>query len=305
MLRINRSFSIRLTIAISTMAPAMLLMPQSAQAFVFAQATTVGLEAATPETESSWNPAGTISPLNADFLAAESMGFESLSRDDRSTSDIIDQKFNMLGLRNNKNTFYFPVYKQESMFNRQSYTQLDAWGVKWQHDLSKASSFSLAASHSDNIYVDEDLQNTTSNMATLSWTSRFTGYRQSSLTGSVFLGDEVAAEESDDMFERKYYGFSLGGQMTLFQTHTPYLKLKLQKSRYEQDENVDSLNTLEQSDNAIPEPDYYSRLSAGWRWDVQGNWSVNAEANYSSNEKELNWNFNESKIFFGTRYDFR
>lgn len=273
-----------------------------AHAFLFAQATAVGLETAVPETEARWNQIGSASSLTADFMAAESMGFESLSRDSQGSSGIIGQKFSMLGLRNHNNAFYFPVYKQESVFNRQSYTQLDAWGVKWEHDLDSDSSFSLAASHSENIYARETLQNTTSNMATLSWTSRFTGSRKSSLTGSVFLGDEAAAEQSDELLARRYYGFSLGGQMTFFQSHTPYLQLKLQKSRYTLD---DGLNTLEQAEGAVPEPDYYSRLSAGWRWKVQGNWSVNAEANYSSSDTELNWRFNESKIFFGTRYDFR
>jgi hypothetical protein len=293
---------IRFSIALSAMATAFLLLPASANAFLLAQATTVGLETTAPEVGVRQSQIGNLSSLNADFLAAESMGFESMARDGKGSPGIVDQKFNMLGLRNNKNTFYFPVYKQESMFKRQSYTQLDAWGVKWQHDLNKDSSFSLAASHSDNVYAEETLQNTTSNMATLSWTSRFAGSKKPSLTGSVFLGDEAAAEESDELHARRYYGFSLGGQMTIFRSHTPYLQVKLQKSRYQLDEE---LNTLEQVDGNIPDPDYYSRLSAGWRWKVRGNWSVNAEANYSSSEKELNWRFNESKIFFGTRYDFR
>jgi hypothetical protein len=284
------------------MAPALLTLPVQSHAFLFAQVTAVGLETAVDETETSWNPIGSTNSLSADFMAAESMGFESLSRNNQTSAGMIDQKFNMLGLRSNKNTFYFPVYKQESIFNRQSYTQLDAWGVKWQHNLDNDSSFSLAASHSENIYAEETLQNTSSNMATLSWSSRFADTRKSRLTGSVFLGDELAAEESDDLFARRYYGFSLGGQMTFFNSHTPYVQLKLQKSRYELDDEV---NTLEQTEDVIPGPDYYSRLSAGWRWRVQGNWSVNAEANYSSSEKELNWNFNESKIFFGTRYDFK
>lgn len=303
MLRNNSTLLTSLTVAIVLMAPlSMISFPAPAYAFVFAQVTAVGLEATAPENEARWNQIGSTSSMSADFLAAESMGFESLSRDKQGSTGIVNQKFNMLGLRNDKNTFYFPVYRQESVFNRQSYTQLDAWGVKWQHDLDNDSSFSLAASHSDNVYADEALQNTTSNMATLSWTSRFSGSRKPSLTGSVFLGDEAAAEESDELLARRYYGFSLGGQMTFFKSHTPYLQLKLQKSRYALN---DDANNLEQAEDGLPEPDYYSRLSAGWRWRVQGNWSVNAEANYSSSEKELNWRFNESKIFFGTRYDFR
>jgi hypothetical protein len=297
-----RKQSVSLSFAIMTMAPVVLLMPVSANAFFLAQATAIGLETSAPETETRWDQIGNAKSLSADFMAAESMGFESLSRDRQRNPGVTDQRFNMLGLRNNKNTFYFPVYKQESMFNRQSYMQLDAWGVKWEHDIDKDSSFSLAASHGENVYVQETLQNTTSKMATLSWTSRFTGNRKSSLTGSVFLGDEAAAEESDELLARRYYGFSFGGQMTIFRSHTPYLQLKLQKSRYELDQGLASLEPVE---GAIPEPDYYSRLSAGWRWRVKGNWSVNAEANYSSSEKELNWRFNESKIFFGTRYDFR
>jgi len=291
-----------ITLAISTMVPALILTTTPAHGFLLGQATAVGMEAVLPESDTRWNQIGSSSSHVADFMAAETMGFESLSRTNKSRSGVVDQKFNMLGVRNNKNAFYFPVYKQESVFKRQSYKQLDAWGVKWEHDLDKDSSFALAASHSDNVYAEEKLQNTISNMATLSWTSRFYGKRRSELTGSVFLGDEVAAEESDEQLARRYYGFSVGGQMTLFRSHTPYLQLKLQKSRYALD---GELNTPELASGYNPEPDYYSRLSAGWRWKVRGNWSVNAEANYSSSDKELNWRFNESKVFFGTRYDFR
>ena len=294
--RKNLIFLIGLTASLFMTTPVM------AQPFLLAQVTATGLGTDTPETETGWDNLSGVNSLAADFMAAETMGFESMSRNQRGSTDIMTQKFNMLGLRKNNNTFYFPVYKQESMFNRQSYTQLDAWGVKWQHDLDEDSSFSLAASHSANVYAEESLQNTTSNMATLSWTSRFAGARRSSLTGSIFLGDEDAAKESDDLLARRYYGFSVGGQMTFFKSHTPYLQIKLQKSRYDQG---DAPGSLDGQNNFNLEPDYYSRLSAGWRWKVQGNWSVNAEANYSSSDKELNWQLNQSKLYFGTRYDFR
>ena len=285
-----------LTVALMTTTPVM------AQAFLLAQVTATGIEANSHETESGWGQLGGVNSLAADFMAAETMGFESMSRNQQGSAVVLDKKFNMLGLRKDNNTFYFPVYRQKSMFNRQSYTALDAWGVKWRHDLDDDSSFALAASHSNNVYAQKSLQNTTSTMATLSWTSHFEGARQSSLTGSVFLGDEDAADNSDDLLARRYYGFSVGGQMTFFKSHTPYLKLKLQKSRYDQGNTPDSPDNL--YNNSL-EPDYYSRLSAGWRWKVQGNWSVNAEANYSSSDKELNWQLNQSKLYFGTRYDFR
>ena len=289
-------FLIGLTVSLFTTTPVM------AQAFLLTQVATAGLEANTPEREPGWDHLGSVNSLAADFMAAETMGFESMSRNQGRGADVMDKKFNMLGLRKDNNTFYFPVYKQESMFNRQSYTQLDAWGVKWQHDLDEDSSFSLAASRSKNVYARKSLQNTTSNMATLSWTSRFADDQKSSLTGSVFLGDEDAATASDDLLARSFYGFSVGGQMTFFKSHTPYLQLKLQKSRYDQGATLESPGSI---GNYNLEQDYYSRLSAGWRWKVQGNWSVNAEANYSSNDNELNWQLNQSKIYFGTRYDFR
>ncbi len=292
----NLIFLVVLTVSLFATTPVL------AQAFLLAQVTAMGTDADAQDYDSGWDRLATTDSLAADFMAAETMGFESMKRNQLANTNVMNQRFNMLGLRKDNNTFYFPVYKQVSMFNRQPYTALDAWGVKWQHDLDEDSSFALAASHSKNVYAQGSLLDTTSTMATASWTSRFADTRQSSLTGSVFLGDEDAAEKSDELSARRYYGFSVGGQMTFFKTHTPYLQLKLQKSRYDQGSNPGSLDN--QYNNNL-EPGYYSRLSAGWRWKVQGNWSVNAEANYSSSNNELNWQLNQSKLYFGTRYDFR
>jgi long-subunit fatty acid transport protein len=49
-----------------------------------------------------------------------------------------------------------------------------------------------------------------------------------------------------------------------------------------------------------------SQISAGWKWQVQPNWSVHAEASYGLNGANLDPNSpDRSRIFFGTRFDFR
>lgn len=229
-------------------------------------------------------------------LPEEALGFESLRLSAGGDGERLDHRFGQVRLGTEKNEFYFPMYRQERLSGRN--TRLDGWGVRWKHYLSDENSFEVAARRSSNLYgEDVPLQDTTSTMASLSWTSRVTGDGRSSLTGSVFLGDETEADDKKGRLGRKYYGLEIGGRFSLSKRHTPYLSLKLQKSDFVGDEQEGTLQGLQS--------DYYSRVSAGWNWRVLDNWSLQAEANYSFSDPELNWQFDRSRIYFGTRYDFR
>ncbi len=99
--------------------------------------------------------------------------------------------------------------------------------------------------------------------------------------------------------------------MTLFRKHTPYLSLKMQKNEYadavhNSDALIsDSLLPVDQAANPLYGPETYSRLSAGWNWRVRSNWSVTAEANYLLEDSESDLITDQSRFYFGTRYDFR
>lgn len=178
-------------------------------------------------------------------------------------------------------------------------------GIKWQHYLNAVSSVAVSTRYGDNLDLDQSLQNvsiipidTYSTMTSLSWTGRWVGEMRPSITGSIFIGDEYAKNEAYRNLGRKYYGFTVGGQMTLFQTHRPFVILKMQRSDFLTEET--NVYVLRNSD------ENHSRLTAGWSWQVQPNWSLSAGADYTVEDFELNfYKYNRSRLFFNTRFDFR
>lgn len=134
--------------------------------------------------------------------------------------------------------------------------------------------------------------------AALLWSSQWAGGFRPGIGGSVFIGDEGVRDEAYEHLGRKYYGFTFGGEITLFRQHTPYLSYRLQ--RYS-------------SEDPLLYPSGYedqSSVSAGWKWQVQPNWSVQAEASYGLNSDDAKrvldlYPPDRNRLFFGTRFDFR
>lgn len=239
----------------------------------------------------------TLRSLAPDFLAGETEGPESLVVPDTNNGSAYQSR--LLGLHSQNNSFYIPLYRSESTSSRLSETnEFQAWGVKWKHRWDADNSFALSAHLGENTYKDTEVElgSTTSTMAAVSWTRQLSGGKRPSVTGSVFYGDEIAASENELQFYRKYFGVTFGGQFTVYDNHTPYVSLKLQKSDYDIDETLNWQGF---------DANHFSRLSAGWNWQVQNNWSLKAEANYVVQDSELDWRFDRSNLFFGTRYDFR
>lgn len=179
-----------------------------------------------------------------------------------------------------------------------SLNRVNAFGVKWQHRLDAMNSFAVSAEYGEGVAVYPTKLDTLDTRAAFTWTSQFSGGIKPNLTSSVYLGDETAREEIYRHLGRKYYGFAVGGSLTLFQAHTPYVSFKMQKSLYDPAE--DSLLVSPRSDDR-------SLLSAGWKWQVQRGLSLQAEASYglgNAANPEL-YNPERSRIFFGTRYGFK
>ena len=187
-----------------------------------------------------------------------------------------------------------PLY---SSFDRFSYNRVNAFGLKWQHRLSASNSIAVSAEYGQATALRPLSLDSLDTRAAISWTSRLPTSGKPSITGSIFLGDELAREEIYRRLDRKYYGFTVGGTLTLFQTHTPYVSFKMQKSMYD---------TAEESALVIPRTGDRSLLSAGWKWQVQRDFSLQAEASYAlGNTPYLDtYNFERSRILFRTRFDF-
>ncbi|MBI5783304.1 MAG: hypothetical protein HZA69_06150 [Gammaproteobacteria bacterium] len=178
--------------------------------------------------------------------------------------------------------------------------RVNAFGVSWKHRLNATHSFAVSAEYGEGMVVYPLPLDTLDTRAAFSWTSVLPSAVKPSITGSVFLGDEIAREEIYRHLDRKYYGFAVGGSLTLFQSHTPYVSFKMQRSLYE---------TTDDSLFVSPRSSDRSLLSAGWKWQVQRDLSLQAEASYGLGETPSSnldpYLLERSRIFFGTRFGFK
>lgn len=179
--------------------------------------------------------------------------------------------------------------------------RINAFGLKWHHHLDSMNSFAVSAEYGEGTAVYPSPLDTLDTRAAFSWTSELPAYSlKPNITGSVFVGDETAREEIYRHLGRRYYGFTVGGSMTLFDSHTPYVSFKMQKSLYD---------TADEPLFISPRSGDRSLLSAGWKWQVQRDFSLQAEASYglgiASTPALDPYTLERSRIFLGTKYDFK
>lgn len=178
--------------------------------------------------------------------------------------------------------------------------RVNVFGVAWQHRLNAMNTFAVSAEYGEGTAVYPQSLETYDARAAISWTSVLPSSVRPSITGSVFLGDEMAREEMYRHLGRKYFGFTVGGSLTLFQSHTPYVSFKMQRSM---------LDSTDESLLISPRSSDRSLLSAGWKWQVQRDFSLQAEASYGLGEAPPSSldpnNLERSRILFGTRFDFK
>lgn len=183
---------------------------------------------------------------------------------------------------------------------RERDSRLSGFGVRWQHRVDAGNTVALAAGYNEFAWAvqptrSRDMLDT---RAALSWTTTGSGELRPGLTSSVFFGDESARDDSTQRLGSRYYGFSVGGKLTVAQDHTPYLSYRLRRSYY---------NNAEDTTFALLPYEDHSLVSAGWKWQVQSNWSLQAEASYGLNGQAVDpyAPLDRSRFFFGTRFDFR
>ncbi|BAV32684.1 hypothetical protein SCL_0362 [Sulfuricaulis limicola] len=178
--------------------------------------------------------------------------------------------------------------------------RVNVFGVAWQHRLNAMNTFAVSAEYGEGAAVYPQSLDTLDTRAAFSWTSVLPSAVRPSVTGSVFLGDEMAREEIYRHLGRRYYGFTVGGSLTLFQSHTPYVSFRMQRSVYE---------TSEDSLLVAPRTGDRSLLSAGWKWQAGRDLSLQAEASYGLGEASSSsldpYSLERSRILFGTRFGFK
>lgn len=178
--------------------------------------------------------------------------------------------------------------------------RVNVFGMSWQHRLNAMNTLAVSAEYGEGTAVYPLAPETLDTRAAFSWTSVLPSAVRPSVTGSVFLGDEMAREEIYRHLGRKYYGFSVGGSLTLFQSHTPYVSFKIQRSVYQ---------TTDDSLFVAPRTGDRSLLSAGWKWQAGRDFSLQAEATYGLGEASGSsldpYSLERSRILFGTRFGFK
>lgn len=183
--------------------------------------------------------------------------------------------------------------------------RLTGFGIKLRHRVDASNTVALSAGYSEVPWGSQTPSGTQQigpsldvldTRAALSWTSTWSGGLRPGMTGSVFVGDESARDDAYQRLGRRYYGFSVGGELRVAQDHTPYFSYRLRRNFYSPDDP-----------NYLASPyDDRSQIAAGWKWQVQPNWSLQAEARYGLNGANLDpYSPDRSRIFFGTRFDFR
>ena len=175
--------------------------------------------------------------------------------------------------------------------------RLSVVAAKWQRRLSEIHSFSLAASYAETPSAVQSIPELLDTRAALSWTSKWGDGMRPGITGSVFVGDETLRDPAYHQVGRRYFGFSLAGELSFFRDHTQYLSYRAQRYLYTDNEEIPyALNRLDEG----------ALVAAGWRWQVQRNWSVHAEANFGLNGANQDLLYPQhNRVIFGTRFDFR
>lgn len=176
-------------------------------------------------------------------------------------------------------------------------SRLSGFGVKWQHRVDAFHTLAFSAGYTEVPWSPNAPRlDALDTRAALSWRGTWAGALQPGVSGSLFVGDESVRDEAYQQLGRRYYGFSVGGELRVAQDHTPYFSYRLKRNFYSPEDPAYLISPHED----------YSQVSAGWRWQVQPNWSLQAEARYGLNGANLDpYSTDRSHFFFGTRFDFR
>lgn len=173
--------------------------------------------------------------------------------------------------------------------------RLSVLTLSWQHRLDTRNLIGFSAGYGGGTADARTASDIVDRRAALSWTGAWGEGRSPRLTGAVFVGGEAARDEAQEKLGRRYYGFAVGGEMTFPRAHTPYVSFQMQRAPF----GDDPLALSAQSE-------YRSLLTAGWKWQVQRGLSLQAEASYGySGRQPRLYDPESSRLFFGTRYDFK
>ncbi len=190
-----------------------------------------------------------------------------------------------------------PVTHREYLDDQQRAHRFNALGVEWEQELLPGHRLALTAERGGHMALGETGLDTSRTRASVRVSSELPALSGAQLSGTVFLGGETPKDEVYKHLGRRFYGFSLEGRFTAFRHHSPYTSWQVQRSDYEAADIVTTTGARWED---------YSRLAAGWDWQIMPNWGLRAEAKYSLNtSNERAYEYDRSELFFSTRFNFR
>ena len=193
------------------------------------------------------------------------------------------------------NRFAVPLRQETWRLDSQHSLLVNALAIEWQHSMNAANLLTLSARYGDSLSNDPELPNVSGKTATLSWNSLFGG--ESRVSGRFYMGDEEA--QSVTSSEHRYFGMHFEGRYALWRDHTPFASLLWQRNYYEALDNAGLNGSLLRHDS-------FSRLAAGWNWQVTPGWDMRAEANYRLSVDSVDAvDVDRTQLYFSTHYGFR
>lgn len=129
--------------------------------------------------------------------------------------------------------------------------------------------------------------------AGLGWSPQASAWR---FTGTLNLGAEPAEESAFDFNGREYFAVRTQARYTPFDRHVFHAGLGLQQSAY------DAVQPL----LGFKREDFQVDLSAGWQWQVDKSWVINADITHSTNDSSRNslYDFERTVVSAGTTWRF-
>ncbi|HEX19278.1 MAG TPA: hypothetical protein ENG78_00405 [Acidiferrobacteraceae bacterium] len=189
-----------------------------------------------------------------------------------------------------------PIYYQESRDLALGATRYSGFGVQWKNRINRSNSLTVAARFGGNEYLQQSSLATDNTQASIVWSGRWLGSYKPRLTGGFVIGDDRARFEQSNYLARRYYGVVVGGELTLFDKHTPYVSVSVLRNDYR---NGNAGLYLGRAQD-------YTRFSAGWNWQVSSNWKLRADTHYVLGNNDSGfYNGERSRIMFSTEYRLR
>lgn len=193
------------------------------------------------------------------------------------------------------NRFRMPLRQEQHGLDAHRSLLVNVLAIEWQHSLNAANLLTLSARYGDSLTSDTESSGASGTTAVFSWSSLLGS--ESRLSGRLYVGDDEAKRHATG--DRRYFGMHLEGRYSLWRDHTPFASLRWQRTQYDTLDNGRFMASPLRYES-------FSRVAAGWNWQVSPGWDMRAEAHYRLGDEGLDVaDPDRTQLYFSTHYGFR